>query len=1467
MAGIRKVLMVNRPDAFSVPGGDTVQLLATKAALEKLGIEVVVSVDVEPDGIGGYDAIHVFNLQNPDIQLQQIRSLRKAGVPIALSTIFWDHKEFDWARQVIRGAFSESPENRATLLKGLAARDVTINGQSWNTPIAGNGAYLAAQQETVRNVDLLLPNSEAEAANLFNSLEIDPVPYHLVPNGLDPAVFENADPELFAAAFGMRDFVLVAARWDERKNLALLAAALRDTGLPLVLAGNRPFEDYEQLVRALLPEGALVVDHLDHAMLASAFAAARVHALPSWFETPGLSNLEAAVAGCSLVTGDRAAEREYFGDAAYYCDPANVLTIRQAVEAAWAHHAQDGSRRAGLKQKILAEYTWDKAAAATLQAYEKLQAGRGPILPRANVTIRVSGGIPAAPRERTFAASIVIPCWNRADMTQRCLEAIAENTPEDLDYELVLVDNGSTDATPVLLEELEGDVRVIRNAENLGFARACNQGAAAAKGDVLVFLNNDTVVQPGWLEALLETLGDKPRTAIAGAKLLLPDGRIQHAGVTLGLDACPFHWMYKAEDSDIVNEERDFQAVTAACMAIGRERFEALGGFDEGFVNGYEDVDLCLKAKAAGYRVRYTPRSVVVHEESASFGRKEAEDANWKRLKERWATRLLPDNRRFEALTTKAAATYSVVVVSYNSEATLPMCMASVLDTLGPTDELIIVDNASRDHSVVLAETFAARDKRVRVMKSPLNLGFSEGANVGMRAAAGEYLVLLNPDTLVPKGWLDKMRAHFRGDPLVSRVGAVGPTSGYVAGKQKVKNYVAAERLVGLSTDEIQALLPDRTQGVEAPLLIGFCMMLPRVVLEEIGPLDKTLFLGMDDLDISWRLKLAGYRLLVATDVFVGHEGQVSFKTEPESRTRRLTREATNTLARKLEAHYGRGRVPTSSELWGISWVRPDLDLWGPQPTVFALDGSQPGWEAVLDAYLAAFEPADPVTLEIASEDPATLGELVAERILGNGGDMEHIPDIEVLSGASGRDASIVVGPGAPADAPHLPAVTPEILRAACGYRPEPATALTSIVILTRNTLWCTELCLYSIDWNTRDPHEIVIVDNASTDGTREFLRDYAEKRPHITLIFNDENAGFAAGCNQGIAASRGEHIVLLNNDVVVTDGWLGRLLRPLQNSQVGIVGPRTNCVAGSQLVEKVGYNTATIEDLDVYARSWARRHAGRGRIDDVAIGFCMLIRGEVIKAIGGLDTRFGTGNFEDDDYCLRAQIAGYNVFIAEDCFVHHFGSQTFQSEKKKASLDYSNLMEKNRTIFMDKWGVWLDVAGKPQLSSMLGHFVEVGRRFSLEDLHVALPEAAALKFGAASVGVDGLKRANLLVAPDWEDPAWEEVVTAFARTFDATAQVVMVLPRPPREALDRLGELLASDDSADVLVMDEDFPLMDLVASTQGVALCGDARDGVVSHLARLLGRAVLTKPDGDAFARWAIAHDAGKMPVLPGS
>jgi GT2 family glycosyltransferase/radical SAM superfamily enzyme YgiQ (UPF0313 family)/thioredoxin-like negative regulator of GroEL len=246
---------------------------------------------------------------------------------------------------------------------------------------------------------------------------------------------------------------------------------------------------------------------------------------------------------------------------------------------------------------------------------------------------------------KAYVASIIVPVFNKVELTQQCLVKLAEVT-QDLDYEVIVVDNHSTDGTAEFLSRLGGDVQVIRNQENLGFAKACNQGARAARGRSLVFLNNDTIPLKGWLTALVQEVERHPDVAVVGSKLLYEDGTIQHAGVAFSRTTfSPYH-IYRGlpADSPAVSRRRELQCVTAACMLVRRDVFASVGGFDEGYRNGFEDVDLCLQIHERGWRIVYQPESVLYHLESRTPGRKDHEGDNARRLLERWRHKWwLPD--------------------------------------------------------------------------------------------------------------------------------------------------------------------------------------------------------------------------------------------------------------------------------------------------------------------------------------------------------------------------------------------------------------------------------------------------------------------------------------------------------------------------------------------------------------------------------------------------------------------------------------------------------------------------------------------------------------------------------------------------------------------------------------------------------------------------------------------------------
>lgn len=242
--------------------------------------------------------------------------------------------------------------------------------------------------------------------------------------------------------------------------------------------------------------------------------------------------------------------------------------------------------------------------------------------------------------------SIIIPVFNNLNFTKNCLIALSQNTIYQ-PYEVVIIDNGSTDGTAQFLSCLEGDVQIIKNEKNLGFGKASNQGAKAANGEYLLFLNNDTLPTKGWLTELVKIATDNEHVGIVGSKLLYPDNTIQHAGVAFNKYGKVYH-IYQGlpRDHPNVSKIREFQAVTGACMLIKKEIFMKVGGFDERFLNGFEDIDLCLKVKELGYQILYCPSSVVYHFESRTEGRKDHDIENSRVFSDKWRGKIAPDEEK-----------------------------------------------------------------------------------------------------------------------------------------------------------------------------------------------------------------------------------------------------------------------------------------------------------------------------------------------------------------------------------------------------------------------------------------------------------------------------------------------------------------------------------------------------------------------------------------------------------------------------------------------------------------------------------------------------------------------------------------------------------------------------------------------------------------------------------------------------
>lgn len=222
--------------------------------------------------------------------------------------------------------------------------------------------------------------------------------------------------------------------------------------------------------------------------------------------------------------------------------------------------------------------------------------------------------------------SIVIPTFNGYEITARCLAAIHRNTAGS--YEVIVVDDASSDRTAERLSAVPG-LRIVQNPQNLGFTESVIAGAETARGEFMVFLNNDTEVQPGWLDALLEVMEGEPRVGAAGSKLLFPDGRLQETGSIIWNDGTGANLGY-GRDPQLpeYNYVRDVDYCSAAALMVRRSAYDEVGGFDRTFTPGYyEDTDLCFAIRAHGLRVVCVPQSVVVHDHGASFGSEEGRKA------------------------------------------------------------------------------------------------------------------------------------------------------------------------------------------------------------------------------------------------------------------------------------------------------------------------------------------------------------------------------------------------------------------------------------------------------------------------------------------------------------------------------------------------------------------------------------------------------------------------------------------------------------------------------------------------------------------------------------------------------------------------------------------------------------------------------------------------------------------------
>lgn len=375
-----KILLVNHGNASSWGGGDGVQIRETAKRLQQRGHQVSVQNSNQPDA-RDVDIVHIFNCRVQNAFPSQLAACQYAGKPTVISPIWVNLGKALWgsrgALAVLQKAVREGENSAKHQFELMRERKLVVTMDEGCLEASGHGSYNSTWHNQIpgliNQTKGLLPNSWLELKAVQSDLHWCGDLFEVGHYGVDPRIFLDADPEPFRQHTGIRyPFVLQAGRIEPGKNQAMLCWALRKTMLPIVLiGGSKHWPSYAELCKEISGDRLVIIDHLPQEILASAYAAAKVHCLVSWMETCGLVSLEAALSGTPVVGSSFGHELEYLKGDAWLADPGDPHSIEEAVKAAWraGHHSL---RPKKLKARILEEYNWEKTVNATERLYERV---------------------------------------------------------------------------------------------------------------------------------------------------------------------------------------------------------------------------------------------------------------------------------------------------------------------------------------------------------------------------------------------------------------------------------------------------------------------------------------------------------------------------------------------------------------------------------------------------------------------------------------------------------------------------------------------------------------------------------------------------------------------------------------------------------------------------------------------------------------------------------------------------------------------------------------------------------------------------------------------------------------------------------------------------------------------------------------------------------------------------------------
>ncbi len=911
--------------------------------------------------------------------------------------------------------------------------------------------------------------------------------------------------------------------------------------------------------------------------------------------------------------------------------------------------------------------------------------------------------------------SIIILGFNKVEYSKKCLLSVLKNTRYE-NYEIIFLDNASSDETSTIIQSFGRKVLYLRSNVNLGFVKGNNFASERAKGEYLVFLNNDTEVKSEWLNSLYNTFVFHPDAGAVGSKLLYPDGTLQEAGGVIFNDATG--WNFGRGDSPLshlYDFTREVDYCSGASLMVKTDLFEKLGGFDEQFAPAYyEDTDLCFSIRKSGYKVYYCHASHVIHYEGITAGTdlskgfKKYQTINRPKFINKWKkelTKQYPPNPELKLRFFNRNKAKRILII--DDIPPLPNQAAGALRHYHTLKQMLELgyqvtyvhlmgqkyfgtENFEYFHEFKMKgvefiwfnyEYWWEFRKTTKIKKTLKNLIES----VGLKQRNFDYIYIVF--WYIAEYFIDFIRAEIPDTPILIDTMDIHFLREIREAEIKKDSY-----LLSAAKENKKREL----QIYQKADCITTVTMQDRDILRKEIP-DKAIFILTDVHDPIKNVRPFGDRKDL---LFVGN-----FNHKPNE-------DAVFYFVEKI--------FPA------IKAQLPDIKFYvvgaNPSPKLQSLANKSiivTGWVPKIEPYLEKCR-ISVVPLRFGAGNKGKVAQslsfgvpIVTTSIGAEGMGIQNRKHA-LISDSADEFAKLVVElytnkqlwEKLSRNGQNLIAslYTSRLMRERLHYifsfetreslkttealeYPEPK--YVSVVIPSFNNKEYLEQTINSILQNTYLQKELIIVDNNSDNETQNYLKNLSEQKKAL-VIFNRKNEGFPKAVNQGILKSKGKFVLIANNDIIAPENAIKRMVEIADSSEkIGIVAPVSNYVSGMQLDKNANYSS--LEEMKEYARKTEEKNKGK-ILEFPRVAFLFtLIKRNVIEAIGGLDERFSPGNFEDDDFCLRAQLAGFSTVIAQDVFVHHFGSKSFKKDNKT----YDDLIENNLQIFKLKWGadpeeIWL---------------------------------------------------------------------------------------------------------------------------------------------------------------------------------